>query len=146
MATARTRARPVGRATPGPRRFDSRDRVSLAERLGLAHMDPLLTIAALGLIAFSIFTLAATTEGEIPDEPLFFVIRQSIYAVIGIALMLALTRIDYSRFRELRVGIYTAMIASIALVLVLGAAARGSRRWIELPSSPSSLRRSARCC
>lgn len=133
MATARTRARPVGRATPGPRQFDSRGRVSIAERLGLAHMDPLLTIAALGLIAFSIVTLAATTEGEIPDEPLFFVIRQSIYAVIGIALMLALTRIDYSRFRELRVGIYTAMIASIALVLVLGAAARGSRRWIELP-------------
>ena len=47
--------------------------------------------------------------------------------------MLAIARIDYSRFRELRVGIYTAMIASIVLVLVLGAAARGSRRWIELP-------------
>ena len=52
---------------------------------------------------------------------------------VGIAAMLALTRIDYSRFRELRVGLYTAMIASIALVLVLGGATRGSRRWIELP-------------
>ncbi len=60
-------------------------------------------------------------------------IRQSIYAVLGIALMFALTRIDYSRFRELRVGLYTALTASIVLVLLLGAAARGSRRWIELP-------------
>jgi rod shape determining protein RodA len=42
-------------------------------------------------------------------------------------------RIDYSRFRELRVGIYSAMITAISLVLVFGAAARGSRRWIELP-------------
>jgi rod shape determining protein RodA len=47
--------------------------------------------------------------------------------------ILALARIDYSRFRELRVGIYSAMIASIVLVLMLGQATRGSRRWIELP-------------
>ena len=47
--------------------------------------------------------------------------------------MFAVSRIDYSRFRELRVGIYSAMIAAISLVLVFGAAARGSRRWIELP-------------
>jgi rod shape determining protein RodA len=130
MATARTRP---ARATPAPRRFEPRGEVKLAERLGLAHMDPLLSVAAVGLIVFSVVTLAATTEGDVPGEPLYFVIRQSIYAVLGIALMLAITRVDYSRFRELRVGIYTAMIASIALVLVLGAAARGSRRWIELP-------------
>ena len=59
--------------------------------------------------------------------------RQAIYLVIGVALMLAVARVDYSRFRELRVGIYTAMLSSIILVLMLGAAARGSRRWIELP-------------
>ena len=47
--------------------------------------------------------------------------------------MFAVARVDYSRFRELRVGIYSAMIASICLVLMFGAAARGSRRWIELP-------------
>ena len=47
--------------------------------------------------------------------------------------MLTLARIDYSRFRELRVGLYTAMIGSIVLVLALGEATRGSRRWIELP-------------
>ena len=60
-------------------------------------------------------------------------LRQAVYALIGIALMFAVARVDYSRFRELRVGIYSAMIASICLVLVFGAAARGSRRWIELP-------------
>jgi len=132
MATARTRPRSVPRATPALRPFDSRP-PGIAERLGLAHMDPWLSFAAVALIAFSIFTLVATTKGEIPDNPFFFVIRQSIYAVIGIALMLALTRVDYSRFREIRVGLYTAMIAGIVLVLVFGSATRGSRRWIELP-------------
>ena len=53
--------------------------------------------------------------------------------MLGFALMLAVARVDYSRFRELRVGLYTAMMASIILVLLLGQATRGSRRWIELP-------------
>ena len=47
--------------------------------------------------------------------------------------MLLLTRIDYSRFRELRVGIYTFLCASVSLVFVFGFAARGSRRSFELP-------------
>jgi rod shape determining protein RodA len=132
MATARTRARSVPGTTPAPRPFESRH-TGIAERLGLAHMDPLLGLAAAGLIAFSVITLAATTQGDVPDNPFFFVVRQSIYGVLGIAAMLALTRVDYSRFRELRVGLYTAMVAGIALVLVFGGATRGSRRWIELP-------------
>jgi len=134
MATAptRPRPRPAIEAGSSARRFESRP-PGVIERLGLAHMDPVLSAAAIGLILFSILTLTVTTQGDVPGEPFFYVIRQSIYAVIGIALMVALTRIDYSRFRELRVGLYTAMISSIILVLLLGAAARGSRRWIELP-------------
>ncbi|HEX2387824.1 MAG TPA: rod shape-determining protein RodA [Solirubrobacterales bacterium] len=77
--------------------------------------------------------LGFAAEGEVPGDPYYYAIRQSIYAVIGIALMFALARIDYSRFRELRVGIYTAMIFTIVVVLVLGVAALGARRWIELP-------------
>src|SRR5215218_4160815 len=115
MATARA---PV-RTTPRPRPFPTA-RPSAAERTGLAYLDPLLAFAAIGLIAFSIFTLAVTTEGDVAGNPYFYVIRQSIYAVIGIALMLAIARIDYSRFRELRVGLYTAMISTIVLVLVVG--------------------------
>jgi rod shape determining protein RodA len=132
MATARTRPRAAARATAAPRTFGTPP-AGIAERLGLAHMDPLLSVAAIGLVIFSVVTLAAATEGDVPGEPLYFVIRQSIYTVIGIAAMLALTRVDYSRFRELRVGLYTAMISGIILVLMLGSATRGSRRWIELP-------------
>jgi rod shape determining protein RodA len=54
-------------------------------------------------------------------------------AVLGTALMLALSRLDYTRLRELRLTIYAAMIGSIALVFLIGTAVRGSNRWIELP-------------
>ena len=108
-------------------------RTRLGERLGVAYFDGWLLAAAFGLIAFSIFTLAVATPDAIQGQPLYFAIRQTLYALVGIVLMLAVAKVDYSRFREIRVGIYSLMIASICLVLVFGAAARGSRRWIELP-------------
>jgi len=107
--------------------------VGLGERLGLAHMDWPLTIAAVALIAFSVFTLGAATQNDIPGQPHYYLERQAIYAGLGILAMFLMTRIDYSRFRELRVGIYTFLCASVSLVFVFGFAARGSRRAFELP-------------
>ncbi len=119
-----------GQAHPQP--FEERQSVGVFER-AFGGIDLALAGAAIAIIAFSVYTLGVTTREDIPGDPYYFVIRQCIYAVVGIALMFALARIDYSRFRELRVGLYTAMIGSIVLVLILGEATRGSRRWIELP-------------
>ncbi len=103
------------------------------EWLSLRRMDGVLAGAAVGLIAFSVFTLATSTRSEIAGRPFFFVERQGLYAVLGIALMIAVARIDYTRLRDLRVTIYAAMVGSIALVLLVGTAVRGSNRWIDLP-------------
>ena len=119
-------------AFPRPRPFEQ-PRPSLLSRIGFGNLDPLLLVAGIGLIAFSIYTLGVATQEDVPGDPYYYAVRQSIYAVIGIALMLAVARVDYSRFRELRVGIYTAMIASICLVFVFAQATRGTRAWIELP-------------
>jgi rod shape determining protein RodA len=108
-------------------------RSNLIERAGFGRLDPILLFAGIALIAFSVYTLGVATSEDVPGNPYYYVVRQSIYAVVGIALMFGVARIDYSRFRELRVGIYTAMIGMIILVLMLGEATRGSRRWIELP-------------
>ncbi len=105
----------------------------IAERLMLPYMDPILMLAALGLIGFSLFTLASATTGDVEGQPLYYVIRQSAYGIVGVILMFAVARVDYTRFRELRVGLYTLMMIAISAVLLIGAAARGSRRRIELP-------------
>ncbi len=109
------------------------EHISIAERLGLAHMDWTLTISAVALIAFSAFTLGQATSHDVPGSPNYYLDRQAIYGVLGVIGMLILTRIDYSRFRELRVGIYTFLCTSVALIFVFGFAARGSRRAFELP-------------
>jgi rod shape determining protein RodA len=108
-------------------------RTSLAERFNLPYLDPVMLVATFGLIAFSCFTLAMATQDDIPGQPLYFVFRQGLYGLVGLALLFAVIRIDYTRFRELRVGIYAAMVAAIAAVFLFGTAARGSHRWIELP-------------
>ncbi|HET8814489.1 MAG TPA: rod shape-determining protein RodA, partial [Solirubrobacterales bacterium] len=107
--------------------------VGIGERLGLAHMDLPLAFSAVALIAFSLLALGQATQNDVPGDPNYFLERQAIYAGLGIVGMLLLTRIDYSRFRELRVGVYTFLCVSVALVFVFGFAARGSRRAFELP-------------
>ncbi len=105
----------------------------LAERLGLTGIDPLLLGSAIGLIAFSVFTLATSTQNEIAGRPLYFVERQLFYGLIGVALMIGLTRFDYTRLREMRLSLYAFMVGSIAFVFLVGTAVRGSNRWIDLP-------------
>lgn len=108
-------------------------RGGIAERLRLPYFDGWMLVAAIALIVSSCVVLAEATTDDVPGSPLYYVLRQLSYALIGVSLMFAVARIDYSRFRELRVGLYSAMIGAITLVLMFGAAARGSRRWIEFP-------------
>ncbi len=96
------------------------------------RMDVLLLLAAVALIATSIYTIASATKGDIPGDPNFFVYRQTAYAVVGLVLMLVLSRIDYSRFRDWKAGLYVGMIGLILLTFALGSVARGSRRAVDL--------------
>jgi rod shape determining protein RodA len=108
-------------------------RSRILEVLNLRNLDGIMLAASVGLIAFSVFTLESASRHEVAADPLYFVVRQSLYGVIGIGLMIAVSHIDYTRLRELRVSIYALMVGSIAFVLLVGTAIRGSNRWIELP-------------
>jgi rod shape determining protein RodA len=115
-------------ATPIHRRVDDR---AQAPREPI-RFDPLLLLATLGLVACSLVVLAGATEDDIPGRPHYYVIRQGVYAAVGLVLMVVLTRVDYSRLRELKYGLYATMLALILLVLGVGATARGSRRAFDL--------------
>jgi rod shape determining protein RodA len=103
------------------------------QRARLLRIDFLLLGATVALLAFSVVTLNGALSSESGGSPNGLVTRQVAYALVGLFLMLVAARIDYSRFRELRVGIYVTMISLILLVLVSGGVTRGSRRWLELP-------------
>ncbi|HMD51589.1 MAG TPA: FtsW/RodA/SpoVE family cell cycle protein, partial [Solirubrobacteraceae bacterium] len=96
-------------------------------------LDPLLALAVVGLGVCSVLTLKTATRNLIPGDPGYYVNRQAIYLIVGLVLMLLLSRIDYSRLRGLKNGIYAALMLSIVAVLGLGHSAQGSQRAISLP-------------
>jgi rod shape determining protein RodA len=96
-------------------------------------LDPLLTLAVLGLGACSTITLKAATSKLIPGRPLYYVDRQLVYLGVGLVLMLVLSRIDYARLRKAKNVIYALLILSILAVLGGGHSAKGAVRAISLP-------------
>jgi rod shape determining protein RodA len=106
------------------------------------RLDPLLLVATLGLVACSLIALNGATQNDIDGDPHYYVIRQAIYAGVGFVLMYAVSRLDYSRLRELRYPIYCVMIGLLVVVLGIAAATRGAHSWIALPGfnfQPSEL-------
>jgi rod shape determining protein RodA len=102
-------------------------------RARVLRIDPLMLLATVGLIAASIYVIGTATQDDRPGDPNYFVYRQAAYAGVGFVLMLLITRFDYSRLREWKLGIYGVMIGSILLVYAFGFSARGSQRAIALP-------------
>jgi rod shape determining protein RodA len=90
-------------------------------------IDPLLFLAALGLVACSIVTLhGAAGAGSSYAE------RQGLYAAAGLVIAIVIARFDYSRLREYRYGFYGLLI--LANVAVFATPAQlGATRRISLP-------------
>jgi rod shape determining protein RodA len=106
---------------------------ALVPREWRLRLDPLLLLAAIGLVACSCIAIKGATADDVPGDPLYYFERQVVYGAVGVVLMYALSRIDYSRLRELKYVLYGLLIASIVLVFALATATRGSKRWIETP-------------
>jgi rod shape determining protein RodA len=64
-------------------------------------LDPLLTLAVLGLAACSVITLRGATRNLLPGNPSYYTTRQTVYLGLGLLLMVALSRLDYSHLRRL---------------------------------------------
>ncbi len=110
-------------------------------RVWRLRLDPLLLLATLGLVTCSVVALKGATADDFGD-PLYYVKRQVVYIVVGLILMYGVSRLDYSRLRELRYPIYGVLMVSIIGVLVLATATRGAKSWIPLPGfnlQPSEL-------
>ena len=121
-------ATPYGASVKG---FHEEERPARA--IPLLRVDPLLFLATAGLVGFGIYTIYTATSGDIPGNAYYYVVRQGVYAGVGLLLMLIVSRFDYSRLREWRWGIYGLLLATILMTLALGTASHGSKRWINFP-------------
>ena len=95
--------------------------------------DPVLLLAVLGICCASLITLHAATQDGVSFGSDQYVSRQGVYFGIGLLLAALISRLDYSRLRELKYGLYAVTIVGILAVSAVGEVARGSRRAIALP-------------
>jgi rod shape determining protein RodA len=125
---------PLTSPIKGPERIEqpaARNAASSGRRFALP-LDPLLTLAVVGLGIASVLTLRTATREAVLGDPSYYVTRQVVYLTIGLILMVVLARIDYARLRPLKNGIYALLILSILAVLGLGHETKGSTRAISL--------------
>lgn len=99
-------------------------------RAPLLGIDPLLTLAVLGLAGFSVLTL----HGAVSTT---FYEHQAIFAVVGLMLMLAISRFDYTYLRRFRHVFYGIVVFLNILVFAwhtqTSPANGAASRWIPLP-------------
>ena len=96
-------------------------------------LDPLLTVAALGLGVCSVLTLRGATRNLLPGNPTYYTNRQIVYLTLGLVLMLLLSRLDYAHLKRFKIAIYVTLILSILAVLGAGHASNGAQRAINFP-------------
>jgi rod shape determining protein RodA len=93
--------------------------------------DPMLALAVIGICICSLVTLNTVHDGGLADG--YYMKRQAVYFAIGAFVAVVLSRVDYSRIRELKYGLYAFLLVSIVAVKVFGSSALGAQRSIALP-------------
>jgi cell division protein FtsW len=105
----------------------------------------ILVLVTLGLTAFGLVMVYSATSAPAAlggGDPVFYLKRESIYAAIGVVLLLIASRVDYRTLRYLAPILMLASFGLCLSVLVLGEQVNGARRWLgvgPLAFQPSEL-------
>jgi cell division protein FtsW len=96
--------------------------------------DRWLFVTTLALVVVSIvmvFSASKVLAAEKYGQPNLFLIKQAMFAVVGVGAMLVAMRVDYERYRDPRVVVPILVLSFVALVAVLfiGPKINGTRRW-----------------
>ncbi len=86
----------------------------------------------LGIGSLMVFSASQAYALKRYGDEHYFMIRQMIFALIGIVVMLAVSKINYSFLRKYTLGFYTVTILCLVAVLIVGTASGVAKRWIYL--------------
>lgn len=98
-------------------------------------VDYALLFITLFLVAFGLVMVYSTSSytAELKTGSAWFYLkRQGIFGIIGIAVMLIVSKMDYHWWKKWSLIIMYGIIALLVLVLVLGKATHGAVRWIAI--------------
>ncbi|HJX48651.1 MAG TPA: rod shape-determining protein RodA [Gaiellaceae bacterium] len=98
----------------------------------LRSLDWILLAGVAALVGVGLWAVQGVTRFDNPGHPSYYLDRQIVYAAVGgFALIVAMV-IDPDLYRRYWRAIFVGTVGLIAVVFVVGSAARGSTRWINV--------------
>jgi len=106
------------------------------ERRPIRHVDPVVLLAAAGLVVTGLFMVYSATHQSLSAvglDPGLYLKRQATFAALGMIVVMLAAGFDY-RFLKVYAGLfYAASIVLLVLVRTpLGTTVKGSQRWFQL--------------
>jgi cell division protein FtsW len=105
----------------------------------------LLVLVTLALVAFGLVMVFSATSAAAAlgnGDPITFLERQGVYALLGVALMVAASRFDHRRLRNLAGPLVLVSLGLCVAVLAIAPEINGAHRWLTvgpLTFQPSEL-------
>ena len=93
------------------------------------RLDWVLLGATAAAVAYGVWTIGGITRHDVGGSAAS---RQALYAGAGAVLLVVALLIDPAVYRRFWRAIYIALCGMMTIVLVMGAATRGSKRWIDI--------------
>ncbi|MGI5835489.1 MAG: FtsW/RodA/SpoVE family cell cycle protein, partial [Chloroflexota bacterium] len=100
--------------------------------LALLLVTIVLLVLGLEMVYSASFVVAQSEFGD----SAYFLIKQVVWAIMGVIAMVIMAAIDYHRLEKLSTLIMLAVVGAMLLVLVpgLGVGNYGAQRWLRMPS------------
>jgi rod shape determining protein RodA len=98
----------------------------------LRRLDWILLLTSVGLVCYGLWAIAGITKHDIPGQPDYYLVRQLVFALVGLALLTIAIFVDPDWYRRSKRAIYVLMIGLMVLVFLVAEATRGSKRWIDV--------------
>src|SRR2546423_1907655 len=104
-----------------------RSRARTRDSSFLRNVDWVLLLAVAGLVAYGLWAIKGITRGDIQSDPNYYVLRQSLYAVVGVIGMGAMTLLEPGFWRRHAKPMYVVLIAVLVIAPVFGVTVRNTR-------------------
>ncbi|MGZ4396845.1 MAG: rod shape-determining protein RodA [Gaiellaceae bacterium] len=98
----------------------------------LGRIDWLLVGGVLALVVFGLWAVSGVTHRDVPGNPDYYVVRQLIWAGIGLAGLLVAAALDPDVYRRWWRLLYLLLLGMLGMVLALGVVRHAARRWVEV--------------
>jgi len=106
-------------------------------RAGWRHFDYVLILVTLSLMVIGLLMINSATFNSQDADLAGAAKRQALYALVGLAILLLATSIDYRIWQNMRHGLYVIALLFLIATLIFGTGEIGNvGRWLDLKAFP----------